>query len=331
MYFSGQGKVYAADRDSSGNPGAFRYLGNVPELKIGLSVDFMEHKESISGSRIMDQRTQKQMKGTVSVTLEELTSANLALALYGQTPRDLSVASQAVTGPGGSGTAWSAIAIALGAIVTSAGNRYQCVLAGTATVGNAPTGTAAYLVTADGVGWMYLGPAAAELLPSGLMSGDYVKTRFPNILTGAGLVVKDSVPGTRVVGTDYQVINAKTGLIQMLSAGLTPAVPVALTNQTTPWTLNYGYNASNHVEFLTSAPKERWLRFEGLNTADPAAAQVTVDLYRVQLDPLKDFGLLQDDFAKFQMDGSLLYDTQGSPGRNVDGLLGGFGKITHSL
>lgn len=82
-YFSGQGTVYIADRDNSGNILAFRDLGNVPKLSIEFSTDVTEHKESRSGQRLLDFRLPKENKAKVKLTLENFTKKNLMLLLYG--------------------------------------------------------------------------------------------------------------------------------------------------------------------------------------------------------------------------------------------------------
>ena len=53
-YFSGQGRVYIGARDEVGNPQGLVYVGNVPELKVSLSVETLEHQESTSGQRLTD-------------------------------------------------------------------------------------------------------------------------------------------------------------------------------------------------------------------------------------------------------------------------------------
>ncbi len=82
-YFSGQGRVYIGARDSAGNPAGLTFVGNVPELKVSLSVDTIEHQEAQSGQRLTDLQLIKTKKGEFACTLEELIPANLALALYG--------------------------------------------------------------------------------------------------------------------------------------------------------------------------------------------------------------------------------------------------------
>ena len=82
-YFSGQGRVYIGARDEFGNPAGLTFVGNVPELKVSLSVDTIEHQEAQSGQRLTDLQLIKTKKGEFACTLEELIATNLALALYG--------------------------------------------------------------------------------------------------------------------------------------------------------------------------------------------------------------------------------------------------------
>lgn len=84
-YFSGQGRVYLAARDNNGNPLALRWVGNVPDLKISLSVETIEHKESYSGQRLTDLQLIKSKDGEFSCTLEDLSAENLELSLFGVT------------------------------------------------------------------------------------------------------------------------------------------------------------------------------------------------------------------------------------------------------
>ena len=84
-YFSGQGRVYIGARDDNGNPAGLTFVGNVPELKVSLSVETIEHQEAQSGQRLTDLQLIKTKKGEFACTVEELFAANLALALYGTT------------------------------------------------------------------------------------------------------------------------------------------------------------------------------------------------------------------------------------------------------
>lgn len=93
-YFSGQGKVYVAPV-TAGAPGAFRFVGNVPELNVQLETDVLEHKESTSGQRLTDVRLIRGKSAKFNFALEEFNKDNLALALYGAAT---TIASGSVTG-----------------------------------------------------------------------------------------------------------------------------------------------------------------------------------------------------------------------------------------
>ena len=84
-YFSGQGRVYLAQRDANGNPLDLHWVGNVPDLKITLNVETIEHKESYSGQRLTDLQLIKAKDGEFSCTLEDFSVENLELTLYGVT------------------------------------------------------------------------------------------------------------------------------------------------------------------------------------------------------------------------------------------------------
>ena len=175
MYFSGQGKVYAATPDVLGNPGAFNFLGNVSTLKISPKTTTTEHRESVSGQRLTDLTLITEKSVGLELTLDEWLAANLALGLYG----------------------------------------VSSVLAG--------------------------GTITGEVLPAVLVQDDYVRLAQPDIST---LVITDSTstPVTLVLGTDYAITNAKTGMIQMLSA---------LTGFTLPLLASYASAGATNINMFT--------------------------------------------------------------------------------
>ena len=81
-YISLQGKMYVA-AVSNGVPGAFRYLGNVPVGGLQFSTDVYTHSESTTGQRLEDLRIPRSKSAKISLTLEDFSKENLALALYG--------------------------------------------------------------------------------------------------------------------------------------------------------------------------------------------------------------------------------------------------------
>ena len=83
-YYSGQGRLYVAERDGSGKPMGFTELGNAPALEISIETTKFEHKESQTGARAVDLTIVQEKRGTFTMTLESLTIENLALAFWGQ-------------------------------------------------------------------------------------------------------------------------------------------------------------------------------------------------------------------------------------------------------
>ena len=239
-YFSGQGRVFIGARTSSGNPAGLNFVGNVPDLKVSLSVETLEHQESQSGQRLTDLQIIKGKKGEFACTLEELIQTNLELSLYGSTTT-----------------------------VTSG------------TVTDEPV-----IATAE-LGKLYL----------------LGKQNVSSVVIKAGAAA--------VADTKYTV-NAKHGSIQFNDiTGVTGAI-----------TASYSYGASSATAMFTQPLPERWVRFEGLNTAD-SNKEVVIDLYRVAINPAKELSVITSDLLKFELSGQVLADLT----KSASGELGQFGRI----
>ena len=136
----------------------------------------------------------------------------------------------------------------------------------------------------------------------------------------SSLVVKDSsaTPTTLVAGVDYTV-DPDFGALQFLrlNDGGSPAVPYVA-----PFKASYAFGVATEIGIFTQPLPERYLRLEGLNTAQ-GNAKVLVELYRVAFDPLKEISFISDEYNKFEMEGSLLADAT----KPFDALLGQFGRI----
>lgn len=84
IYFSGQGKLLVAPRLSNGQPGMFRWMGNVPELVVTPNRTTREKRESYTGQRSVDLRLTQELNIGFRFVLERFSKQNLALGLYGQ-------------------------------------------------------------------------------------------------------------------------------------------------------------------------------------------------------------------------------------------------------
>ncbi len=245
-YFSGQGRVYIGARDSAGNPAGLTFVGNVPELKVSLSVETLEHQEAQSGQRLTDLQLIKTKKGEFACTLEELSSGNLALALYGHST---TVAPGTVTG---------------------------------------------------------------ETLPNPVTAGSLYPLAHQNV--SAVQIQDGSSPPKPLPATQYQV-HAKHGSVLILDA--TTGGPYV-----EPFTVDYAFGAAQSTAMFTRPLPERWIRFEGLNTAD-ANREVVIDLYRVAINPAKELSIITDELLKFELSGQVLADLS----KPADGELGQFGRL----
>jgi len=61
------------------------------------------------------------------------------------------------------------------------------------------------------------------------------------------------------------------------------------------------------MEAFTENSLERFIRFEGLNTID-GEDDVLIEMYKVQLDPISGYQLINEEIAQLEITGSLLYD-----------------------
>jgi hypothetical protein len=140
--------------------------------------------------------------------------------------------------------------------------------------------------------------------------GDRYFLAHPKVST---LVVKDSAgtPATLTLGTHYTA-DTDFGALQFLDT----------TGLTAPFKASYAFGDVSEIGIFTQPLPERYLRLEGLNTAQ-GNAKVLVELYRVAFDPLKELALISNDLNKFELEGSLLADST----KPYDAVLGQFGRI----
>lgn len=121
-----------------------------------------------------------------------------------------------------------------------------------------------------------------------------------NIKVSSVIVGDDAVPTTTYTeGTDY-VLNPETGSIKALTGG-------AITDGQVVF-VDYSYDAYETIEaILSSAAPERWVRFEGLNTANDNKP-VVVDIYRMSVKPLAELALINEELAQMVVEGAALSD-----------------------
>jgi len=100
-----------------------------------------------------------------------------------------------------------------------------------------------------------------------------------------------------------------SGLVQgggvLANATFATATPPALPSMSV--TVAYDYAAQYNTDSLTTGIQERFMRFEGLNTAEDNQP-VVIEVFKFSIDPLKELAMISDTFAQFVLEGSVLRD-----------------------
>lgn len=150
---------------------------------------------------------------------------------------------------------------------------------------------------------------SGETFPATLVNGDYVVLDNPFV---SSLAITDSASSPATVPTSkYLLESPNSGLIKLNDvAGFTPPLKAA-----------YSYAARASFTMFTSAPPERYLLLDGINTE--TQEPVILKLYRCKFDPVSDLSFINDDYGNFALTGSVLYDVVNAANAN----LGGFGRI----
>lgn len=150
------------------------------------------------------------------------------------------------------------------------------------------------------------GTVTGEQLPANIKAGERYLLQSPD--------VSNVVIGSLVEGTDYTV-DTIFGAITFLK------------DQTAAPTVDYSYGANTGTSIFTKPkPVDRWVRYEGINLAEDNAF-ISVDLYRVNFDPLQNLSLINNDtsLAGLETTATALLDSL----KPVDGQYGQLGRIIH--
>ena len=151
-----------------------------------------------------------------------------------------------------------------------------------------------------------------ELLPNPVAPGSLYPLAMQNV---SAVQVQDSDATPKTLPVSQYSVNAKHGSLVVLDA--TSGGPY-----TEPFTVDYAYGAAQSTAMFTQPLPERWIRFEGLNTAD-GNREVVIDLYRVAINPAKELSIITDELLKFELSGQVLADLT----KPVGGDLGQFGRL----
>lgn len=336
-YYSGQGAVLVSDRDALGNPLGFTHLGNVSELVISLEITELEHKESTTGARATDLSIVTENIVNVSVTVENVTAETLKFALFGSSTNapsasvtdllaraglsktsitdHINISGVIVDRSSDADALFNAIADA--DFITIDGDVYTCKTGGpevndftlkefglgasdqdaidnliAVIVGQTATLTyeARNSITADTIQLYAVTPGTA---------GDSLT--LTESTTAARITVSGSTfanGGPMTETTDF-LINDKGGSIFVVATSNIP--------DDTNIFIDYTYAAHTRVEAFTAGKVNKWLRFEGLNTARSNKA-VIVDVFNFSPKPLNEQALINDELTQLVIEGTAQAD-----------------------
>ncbi len=152
-----------------------------------------------------------------------------------------------------------------------------------------------------------------DTFPTGLVAKNVVKLARPNV---SSLVIKDSggSPATLVLGTDYRILDAKHGIVEILQvSGLTQ-----------PFKAEYSYAATDVVTAMEAEDDdEYYVYFAGINTEVNPDQRVGMDIYRVVFDPTQLMALINEEQGSFELSGEILRDAERAANANF----GGFARL----
>ena len=320
-YFSGQGVCLVGTRDSAGNPAGLFTIGNVSELKLSIATSVLEHKESKTGNRAIDMRLTTETKASLSMKVEHFDSKGLALAMRGDYANMASAAIVAEATKGYWGGITPLTYMNVSAVAVKRG----------ATVLTAYTNDATpydYKLNTTGGSYQLNDGSVTALSANGTLGGvapTAVTVGTSTVITVANTcVVGQRVAVSGFAGADAAMLNNKTHVVTVASAAsitvatntvgktITVGTPL-LIQDGGALTVDYTYASQYVVQGMTQGSPERWVRFEGLNTADNNAP-VVVDIFRFLVDPLKELSFIGDTVNSFQLEGNMLADNGRSTG-----------------
>lgn len=315
FYFSGQGVVLVGKRDAQGKPKGLESVGNASDLKISIATSVLEHKESQTGQRGIDLRLTTETKATLSVTLENYVASNLALALRGDVTSKSAGAVTAEAPKQYFGKITPLKYVKVGTVVVQRGANTLTPYVNDQTAYD-------YKLNAEAGSILFNDGSVVALTTNSTLSGvvpSAVTVGADTTITVANTAeVGDRVALAGFAGADAALLNNKTHRVvtasptsitvdtDTLGKTITVGTPLAVFDGAA-LSIAYSYAGQNLVDALTTGSQERFLRFEGLNTADENRP-VVIEVFKFVVDPTKDLSLIGDGIGQFVLEGNVLAD-----------------------
>jgi hypothetical protein len=315
-YYSGQGVVMIGERDTLGRPRGLIPVANVSALSIAIAETVLEHKESQSGTRGIDLRLSTETKCTLKMTMESFIAENLAVAMRASLTNQRAGAVTGEPTKAYLGKVMPLSKIKVSAVLVKRGATTLTQYVNDATAYDYKVNQdAGSIQLNDG----HIIPVSATMTTTGVAPTS-ITVGLPTVVTVANTsVVGDYVLFSGFTGADAALINGKAYRITVATptavsldldtTGKTITLGTGLSMfDGTAITVDFAYEQHNKVDALTIASMERYLRFEGLNTAD-GNRPVVIEVFKFQTDPLKELLLINETITGFDLEGNVLSDS----------------------
>ncbi len=300
-YMLGKGEVFFAKQGGSG----LLHVGNVPSLSLSISEETLDHYSSMGGINKKDLSITTQVNATLSMTLEEFTPENLAMAFKGGDPASAgqtasTIDGTAVTLSPGAFVALSAHSISYVSLSVAQGSTALAV--GDEIAGQTSSATATVrfvdgdnLLVTNVTGTFVSGETVEDTGGSGtaVVSG---------VAVVPGVIALDDTKTTLYkAGTDYD-INTTAGLLRARVDGAMGST-CTIYADTAP--------SSGHViNALTGGDTTGHLLYVG---NPPYGPKTVVNCWRVKLSVNGELGLIGEQIAQIPIQGEILADETNHP------------------
>jgi hypothetical protein len=150
-----------------------------------------------------------------------------------------------------------------------------------------------------------------DTFASGAIVGTLFKTKHPN---PTSFVLKDSAgaPATLVLNTDYEIADAKHGIIKILSLG----------SYVQPFRAQYAYAQYDVITgYEASFDDEYYFYLGGKNIEANPDQAIGKHIFRIIFSPADVLALLDDEQTQFTLKGTILRDSTRATDANYGGFL----------
>lgn len=287
--YLGSGQIYLRE---VGSAAGLLQVGNCSALSFQISEDVKELLDYTQPGGGTYNEVRRISGVELSMTVHDLSPANLTRALYGT---NSSVAAAATTNAAmGDGYIGAFLPFPEQAAATPA----PVIRATKGRTAVARANSTAYTVG------QYLVPAAANGFYYKVTTAGTSAAAPPTFPTTPGTTVTD---GTAVLTCMGSIVLSATTDYTLVTGGITLKTGAVFTAGEAVES-DYTRIGSDVVQALTNSGKEYEIVFIGLNEAR-SGKQTTVSAYRVKLGAAQSLALIGDDYAALEMTGKLLKDT----------------------